>query len=471
MKKILVINIIGILLLLSIIPAGYATIINNNQSNQSQNLNKSEFYNNEYYDQYSIMSYNSEMIKELKYDYFKAQKAYIDPNLNNEILTTTSFSILDLLNYIPEEHDQRRCSNCWAWPATDILAIALNVQEDIFNRLSVQYINSCGEIVGVGCCEGGSLGVFINFYRRTDMAIPWSNENAHFQDQFAQCNTPCDSISTMPNYPISSIYRLTIETHEIPEEEAIVNIKNILHQQKGVYFSWFLPDMEYRQDFSGFWSDESESEVYNLDWTCGREFNEDEGGGHAVLCVGYNDEEGDENDYWIMLNSWGAPDLRPNGLFRVNMHMDYDCTVLFDGREYFSFDFETMNVTYGSEEGAPNPPQIEGPTSGSPETVYSYQFSTIDPQNDDVFFMVDWGDDTAEGWIGPISSGEQIELNHSWQQRGDYTISAKAKDINDDESLWAILPISMPKKKTINDIPRIVLWLVEHFPFTYNVLF
>jgi len=321
----------------------------------------------------------------------------------------------------------------------------------------------------VGCCEGGNLDVFTDFYRYTDMAIPWSNENAHWQDKFAQCDTTCESISITPNYPISSIYPLSIETHEIPEEEAIINVKNILHQNKGVYFSWFLPDMKYRQDFSDFWSSEYEYDIYDLDWACGSEYIEDEGGGHAVLCVGYNDEEGTDNDYWIMLNSWGAPLRRPNALFRVNMHMDYDCTFIYNSREYYSFDFETINVTYGSEEGAPNPPIIEGPTNGKNNTLYSYNISTIDPQGDNVFFMIDWGDDIIEGWIGPVSSGNVIEMTHSWNKRDNYVISVKAKDINDDESLWSTFEISMPKNYKLNSMINISRFINNH-PRFFEIL-
>jgi hypothetical protein len=474
MKKILFVNIIVFLMLLSIIPASCETILDANkykiQSNFTKKIELSEgFINN--YDEYPIMKVDIETLKKWEEDYSNAKKAYIDPKLEHEIKKTEEFSILDLVDYDPIERDQGRCSNCWAWPCTSILEIALYIQEDIFNRLSVQYINSCGYHVGVDCCEGGNINIFTNFYRWSDMAIPWSNENANFKDRLARCITDCESISTIPNYPISSIYTLTIETHEIPEDEAILNIKNILHQQKGIYFSWVLPDMDYRDDFSGdFWSHDNEDDIYDLDWACGNEYIEGEGGGHAVLLVGYNDEEGEENDYWIMLNSWGTTSRRPNGLFRVNMHMDYDCTYVYNEREYYSFDFETINVTFGSEEGAPNPPLIEGPINGSSETVYSYQISTIDPQGDDVSFMIDWGDNSTEGWIGPVSSGEKIQVNHSWLERGEYTISVKAKDINDDESLWSTLIVSMSKQKIFNKNDKITIWILDRFPFLQSYL-
>jgi len=403
--------------------------------------------NNEAY--YPVMHIDSDIVQQWKEDYYNAKKAFIDPTLQTTISTKEDYSILHLLNYNAEERDQHWCSNCWSWPATGVVAIALNVQEGIYDRLSVQYLNSCGTYVGSECCEGGNLDIFARFYRYTDMAIPWSNENAHWIDRFAQCNTPCESIETEPNYPISAIYPETIETHEMPEEEAIENIKNILHQQKGVYFSWFLPDTNYREDFSNFWQQNSEGSVYNLDWDCGAEFDEENGGGHAVLCVGYHDESGTDNDYWIMLNSWGAPTSRPNGLFRINMHMDYDCSIVFQGREYFSFDFQTLDIAFGTEDEAPDPPMINGPANGIPGTEYTYQFSAVDYQDDAVFIKIDWGDGEITGWIGPVESEEIIQQSHIWNDRDEYFLRAKAKDDHDKESLWATLEISMTKSKNI----------------------
>ena len=410
-----------------------------------------------------IMHIDEKTVTTWKQEYHNAEEARIDPNLKNTIQTTEDYTNLDLLKYDAKERNQGFCMNCWAWPATSAVAIALNVQEGIYDRLSVQYINSCGEIVGYDCCDGGTLNLFARFYRTTDMIIPWSNENAEWKDRYSQCNTPCESIETEPNYPISAMYSERIETHEIPIEEAIENIKNILHQQKGVYFSWYLPDMDYRDDFSTFWDRQSEEAVYDLDWDCGTEFDEQTGGGHAVLCVGYHDEEGTENDYWIMLNSWGAPSRRPNGLFRVNMHMDYDCTILFNDYEYYSFDFQTLDIDFGTEDEAPAPPMINGPASGKPGTEYTYEFSTIDYQDDKVYIMIDWGDDEITEWIGPLESEETIQRNHTWQEKETVSLRARAKDERGKTSLWSTLEITMTKNKAIHG--SFFQYLIDYFKF------
>jgi len=449
-KQLIVLCIVASFAMLSFSPLALSI---HHQTNNRQIVEKQAsmitYYLTEPKEIYPIMKLDSETIRTWQDQYALHKKAWIDPSLKHNIEAIEDYSILDLLKYTPKENDQHWCGNCWAWPATSIIAIALYVQEGILDRLSVQYINSCGTIVGVGCCEGGNLDIFARFYRTTDKAIPWSNENAEWIDKYAQCNTPCESIQTEPHYPISAIYPEQIDTHQIPEEESIENIKNILHQQKGVYFSWYLPDMEYREHFGSFWSEENEDEVYDLDWDCGVAFNEEEGGGHAVLCVGYHDEEGTDNDYWIMLNSWGAPTRRPNGLFYVNMHMDYDCTILFDGREYYSFYFQTLDISFGTEEEAPLPPVISGPAAGKINTEYTYYFSALDHQNDSVSIMIDWGDGEITEWIGPLASEEILQRNHTWTKRDTYIIRARAKDEREKVSLWANTEVSMTKSKQV----------------------
>jgi hypothetical protein len=244
---------------------------------------------------------------------------------------------------------------------------------------------------------------------------------------------------------------------------AIENIKNQLHQENPVYFSWYLPDMNYREDFSSWWNSYGEASIYDLDWDCGAEYIEEEGGGHAVLCVGYNDDEGTDNDYWVMLNSWGTPSQRPNGLFAINMHMNYDCTIMYEGHEYYSFDFQTIDVNFNANEEAPNAPTITGPSSGKTNTPYTFQFSSVDNQGHDVYYLIDWDDGTDSGWLGPYASGEPIEVSHTWTSRKVYSIRAKAKDINDAESLWATLEISMPKVHSYHSYNPLMQFILKLF--------
>jgi hypothetical protein len=97
-------------------------------------------------------------------------------------------------------------------------------------------------------------------------------------------------------------------------------------------------------------------------------------------------------------------------------------------------DYSTLEDIIVNFAGAPDTPDIEGPTEGKPGIEYNYTFVSTDPEEDDVFYYIDWGDGQFVEWIGPFLSGEQITQCHSWATKGTYTIKAKAKDTNEIES-------------------------------------
>ena len=94
----------------------------------------------------------------------------------------------------------------------------------------------------------------------------------------------------------------------------------------------------------------------------------------------------------------------------------------------------------------PNKPiKPSGPASGKPGIEYYYYAVTTDPENDQIYYKFDWGDGSYSNWIGPYTSGKEMNLSHTWAQ-GTYKICVKAKDIYDAESGWSdSLTIKMPK--------------------------
>jgi len=86
---------------------------------------------------------------------------------------------------------------------------------------------------------------------------------------------------------------------------------------------------------------------------------------------------------------------------------------------------------------SPNAPNITGPNIGKPGEEYEYTFVSTDPEDDDVYYYIDWDDGSVEEWIGPYSSGEEITAGHTWSENGTYAIRAKARDIHNTESDWS----------------------------------
>jgi len=105
----------------------------------------------------------------------------------------------------------------------------------------------------------------------------------------------------------------------------------------------------------------------------------------------------------------------------------------------------------------PYAPSITGPMSGEVKIEYEYTFNATDPNGNDEYYYIEWGDGSTEEWIGPYGSGEEVKKGHIWDKKGNYTIRAKAKDFRDLKSGWSeplIVRISNPPDVPIIDGPN-----------------
>ncbi len=106
-------------------------------------------------------------------------------------------------------------------------------------------------------------------------------------------------------------------------------------------------------------------------------------------------------------------------------------------------------TTEEEENQPPGIPTITGETNGDAGTEYEYSFKSIDPDDDDVYYEILWGDGTFEEWIGPHISGEEIIVSHTWDEQGTYFIRARAKDTYDAIGGWGELEVTMPRNRAI----------------------
>ena len=322
------------------------------------------------------------------------------------------YSLLSHLRYVPDERDQSSCGNCWCWAGTGCMEISLDVQNKILDRLSVQFVNSNEkDVINNPCCDGGWLENFAAFYsaKGFGMAVPWSNAGAKWQDGDASCDTLPSAITTAPNYPIKKIEAVSIDTFSGDNAAAIANIKNVLNQGKGVWFGWFLPSAADWDQFFNAWNNQNEATTIKLDIACGHTWTNGSGG-HAVLCVGYDDSD-PTNRYWVMLNSWGTADgNRPNGLFRLNMDMDYGCWLTDGQQKDYSFYWECLNMTFdlGSTGSAgtamiPSGKPQPGPRAKDEPVV-------IDTSAKQEFTIVTPANQSVDMFLGMASTFDQADL-------------------------------------------------------------
>jgi outer membrane protein assembly factor BamB len=117
----------------------------------------------------------------------------------------------------------------------------------------------------------------------------------------------------------------------------------------------------------------------------------------------------------------------------------------------------------------PAKPTMSGPSSGKVGIEYTYVVSAVDPDDSLLSYYIDWGDGSFTEWTGIISSGESLNVSHTWNEKGIYIIKAKAKNTQGIESVWSDpLPITMPY--SYKPILQFLELLFQRFPNAFPLL-
>jgi len=126
---------------------------------------------------------------------------------------------------------------------------------------------------------------------------------------------------------------------------------------------------------------------------------------------------------------------------------------------------ETEEIWVGALGAVPNPPEdptITGPTDLKPNKDYTYKISTTEPDGEQVYFYIDWGDGSTVDWDGPYNSDEEVSYQHRWTTKSTFTIKVKAKDTNDLESGFTTLKVCTPRTRML---PKLLDYFPNAFPF------
>ncbi len=93
----------------------------------------------------------------------------------------------------------------------------------------------------------------------------------------------------------------------------------------------------------------------------------------------------------------------------------------------------------------PETPIIQGKLIGKVGKTYEYSIVSTDYDNDEISYLIDWGDGSTEGWTRTKPSGEELLTTYQWSEKNVYTIKVKAKDVFNEESEWGTLEVQIPK--------------------------
>ena len=117
----------------------------------------------------------------------------------------------------------------------------------------------------------------------------------------------------------------------------------------------------------------------------------------------------------------------------------------------------------------PEIPEIDGPPNGNAGIEYCITVNSSEPEGDDVMYIVDWGDDSTSGWMGPYQPGNAVEVCHTYLFSGYYNIRAKAKDTYGLESEWSQpFSVNIPRNRAFQFKLDIMNFLFERFPILYR---
>jgi len=186
------------------------------------------------------------------------------------------------------------------------------------------------------------------------------------------------------------------------------------------------------------------------------------------------DYDGDEIYYYVdwgdgTNTGWFGP--YPSGEEVAKTHMwnlagDYEIKAKAKDINNNEGDWSSYKIRTGDQ--SPEAPIITGPARGKVGETIPYEITTTDPDDNDVYYFVVWGDNNDTGWIGPYNSSEIITITHEWSKKGTYTITAKARDIWGYESNSTTIKITIPRtipisrnKTTFNSL---FYWFLERFP-------
>ncbi len=378
------------------------------------------------------------------------------PNFFNINLINTpgefSWKNIDGRDWTSPVKNQGGCGSCWLFSAMGALESVINIREgcaELDPDLSEQYVLSC--LPDAGSCNGGNVeNCVFYFINSTSSAGNYHNgvilESClgYYADDDIPCSDKCenweDQLVPITDYDESWTY------YNIPELRD--TIKSLIYQ-KGPIMVYFWASQRFIR-----WGS-----FHKLPSQYYPDFNEDCPNfvNHGITVVGWKDDPSIGNGgYWICKNTWG-PDWGYNGFFNI----EYDILNL--GGFIAWVDYDPESFDWG-----PIAPEINGPTSGTPGEEYEFKFTSLDPDGDDeVYYYIDWGDGSLEEWIGPYDSGESVEIKHIWENKDNYDIRTKAKDIMGRESNWATLEFKMLKNKQISNSPiiKFLLMIMDHFSF------
>jgi len=116
---------------------------------------------------------------------------------------------------------------------------------------------------------------------------------------------------------------------------------------------------------------------------------------------------------------------------------------------------------------APYVTEIKGPRTASPSEYLYYFFNATDPDGDDIYYTIKWGDGQVRGPIGPYRPNGSFCTTHTYNKKRPYVIMCKVEDSYGAESDWKTFSIIISKNRIIS---RSLQSLLQNYPILSQIL-
>ncbi|MEO0077383.1 MAG: hypothetical protein ABIK86_00080 [candidate division WOR-3 bacterium] len=91
----------------------------------------------------------------------------------------------------------------------------------------------------------------------------------------------------------------------------------------------------------------------------------------------------------------------------------------------------------GCTNSPPSTPVVLGPDSASRGDTVWFRIHSVDPEESQICYMMDWGDTTAQVWSYFFWSGDTVERSHVYPEAGRFLVRCRARDIDGRNSDWS----------------------------------
>ena len=153
---------------------------------------------------------------------------------------------------------------------------------------------------------------------------------------------------------------------------------------------------------------------------------------------------------------------------KIDVHeLDFSVSLEWIGNGELSIDISITN-NEGFFNSPPEKPTITGPTSAQYGEEQTYEITATDPDDNDIYYYIDFGDGTEEIIKGPYDSGKKSYVKHTWEKKGTYNIKVRSRDSYDEKSDWVTLEVAMPKNKSYINTPFSIF--LEKHPHMFILL-